>query len=119
MPTHIAILLVSFVVILAGSEMFTNGVEWAGHHLSLSEAAALIRARGVSPQELTEDYYAHGYLGNMYLSLGDLDRAELEYSRAYTLFPSDEARAQLAVVRKRRAAQSASTRNSASATRAA
>ena len=39
MPIHIAILLVSFAVILAGSEMFTNGVEWAGHHLSLSEAA--------------------------------------------------------------------------------
>jgi tetratricopeptide (TPR) repeat protein len=72
-----------------------------------------------SSKQLTEDYYAHGYLGNMYLSLGDLEKAELEYSRAYTLFPSDEARTQLAIVRKRRAAQKLSTCKPASATRAA
>lgn len=53
MPTHIAILLASFVVILAGSEMFTNGVEWAGHHLSLSEAAvgSLLAAVGTALPE--------------------------------------------------------------------
>jgi tetratricopeptide (TPR) repeat protein len=72
-----------------------------------------------SSKELLEDYYAHGYLGNMYLSLGDLEQAELEYSRAYTLFPSEEATAQLAIVRKRRAAQRLSTCKPASATRAA
>jgi cation:H+ antiporter len=50
---HIAILLVSFAVILAGSEMFTNGVEWAGHHLSLSEAAvgSLLAAVGTALPE--------------------------------------------------------------------
>ncbi len=53
MPTHIAILLASFVVILAGSEIFTNGVEWAGHHLSLSEAAvgSLLAAVGTALPE--------------------------------------------------------------------
>ena len=53
MPTHIAILIVSFAVILAGSEMFTNGVEWAGHHLSLSEAAvgSLLAAVGTALPE--------------------------------------------------------------------
>jgi len=50
---HIAILLISFAVILAGSEMFTNGVEWAGHHLSLSEAAvgSLLAAVGTALPE--------------------------------------------------------------------
>lgn len=53
MSTHIVLLLVSFAVILAGSEMFTNGVEWAGHHLSLSEAAvgSLLAAVGTALPE--------------------------------------------------------------------
>jgi len=53
LTTHIVILLVSFAVILAGSEMFTNGVEWAGHHLSLSEAAvgSLLAAVGTALPE--------------------------------------------------------------------
>ena len=33
------ILLVSFVVILAGAELFTNGIEWFGHKLGLAEGA--------------------------------------------------------------------------------
>lgn len=53
MPIHIAILLLSFGVILIGSELFTNGVEWAGHHLSLSEAAvgSLLAAVGTALPE--------------------------------------------------------------------
>ena len=53
MSIHIVILLFSFAVILAGSEMFTNGVEWAGHHLSLSEAAvgSLLAAVGTALPE--------------------------------------------------------------------
>lgn len=53
MPIHIAILIVSFAVILAGSELFTKGVEWAGHHLSLSEAAvgSLLAAVGTALPE--------------------------------------------------------------------
>jgi cation:H+ antiporter len=33
------LLAVSFVVILAGSELFTNGIEWFGHKLELGEGA--------------------------------------------------------------------------------
>src|SRR6266545_6615328 len=33
------ILLVSFLVILAGAELFTNGIEWFGHKLGLAEGA--------------------------------------------------------------------------------
>ena len=53
MPIHIAFLVISFAVILAGSELFTNGVEWAGHHLSLSEAAvgSLLAAVGTALPE--------------------------------------------------------------------
>jgi cation:H+ antiporter len=35
----ILLLVVSFVVILAGSELFTNGIEWFGHKLELGEGA--------------------------------------------------------------------------------
>jgi cation:H+ antiporter len=53
LPIHIAFLVISFAVILAGSELFTNGVEWAGHHLSLSEAAvgSLLAAVGTALPE--------------------------------------------------------------------
>src|SRR5215203_4908413 len=33
------ILLGSFVIILAGAELFTNGIEWFGHKLGLAEGA--------------------------------------------------------------------------------
>ena len=33
------ILLVSFVVILVGAELFTNGIEWFGQKLGLAEGA--------------------------------------------------------------------------------
>jgi len=36
---HAIILTLSFAIILAGSELFTNGVEWAGHRLHIAEAA--------------------------------------------------------------------------------
>jgi cation:H+ antiporter len=47
------ILLVSFAVILAGSEMFTNGIEWAGHRLEVAEAAvgSLLAAVGTALPE--------------------------------------------------------------------
>jgi cation:H+ antiporter len=35
----IVLLVVSFAVILAGSELFTNGIEWFGHKLELGEGA--------------------------------------------------------------------------------
>src|SRR5215510_3931137 len=33
------VLLVSFLIILAGAELFTNGIEWFGHKLGLAEGA--------------------------------------------------------------------------------
>src|ERR1700740_1164626 len=35
----VLILAVAFVVILAGAELFTNGIEWFGHKLGLAEGA--------------------------------------------------------------------------------
>src|SRR5690349_3213684 len=35
----IAVLAVAFVIILAGAELFTNGIEWFGHKLGLAEGA--------------------------------------------------------------------------------
>jgi cation:H+ antiporter len=50
---HLLILALSFVIILAGSEMFTNGVEWAGQRLQISEAAvgSLLAAVGTALPE--------------------------------------------------------------------
>ena len=36
------------------------------------------------------DYYAHGYLGYIYLQMGDLAHAGEEYSRSYELWPSED-----------------------------
>jgi cytochrome c-type biogenesis protein CcmH/NrfG len=47
------------------------------------------------------DYYGHGYLGVIYLAIGDVTNSEVEYSRAYQLFPSEENEKSLAAVRKR------------------
>ncbi|HEX3409872.1 MAG TPA: hypothetical protein VHS07_06300 [Candidatus Binataceae bacterium] len=53
MAIHILILALSFAIILAGSEMFTNGVEWAGQRLKISEAAvgSLLAAVGTALPE--------------------------------------------------------------------
>ena len=39
MVINAIILALSFAIILVGSELFTNGVEWAGHRLHIAEAA--------------------------------------------------------------------------------
>lgn len=36
---QLVLLIVAFIVILAGAELFTNGIEWVGHHLDLAEGA--------------------------------------------------------------------------------
>lgn len=53
MLEHVLILILSFAIILAGSEMFTNGVEWAGHRLQIAEAAvgSLLAAVGTALPE--------------------------------------------------------------------
>ena len=48
------------------------------------------------------DYYAHEYLGDIYLEMGDLDHAESEYSRAYELSPPQHLKEKLDEVRNRR-----------------
>jgi cation:H+ antiporter len=50
---HVFILALSFVVILAGSELFTNGIEWVGHRLKIAEAAvgSLLAAVGTALPE--------------------------------------------------------------------
>jgi cation:H+ antiporter len=50
---HIAILVLSFLIILVGSETFTNGIEWIGHRLKVSEAAvgSLLAAVGTALPE--------------------------------------------------------------------
>ncbi len=53
MLEHGLILAASFLIILAGSELFTNGVEWAGHKLGVAEAAvgSLLAAVGTALPE--------------------------------------------------------------------
>ena len=53
MAIHAIILTLSFAIILAGSELFTNGVEWAGHRLHIAEAAvgSLLAAVGTALPE--------------------------------------------------------------------
>jgi cytochrome c-type biogenesis protein CcmH/NrfG len=46
-------------------------------------------------------YYGHAYLGAIYLAMDDVTNAEAQYSRAYELFPNEEAEKDLAAVRKR------------------
>jgi cation:H+ antiporter len=72
---HLLILALSFAIILAGSEMFTNGVEWAGQRLQISEAAvgSLLAAVGTALPETfipavallsgREDHAAHSAVG--------------------------------------------------------
>ena len=68
------------------------------------------RARASTSQRLTQeflaaqpdDYYAHGYLGYIYLQMGDLARAAEEYSRSYELWPSENTQKHLEAVRKRK-----------------
>jgi cytochrome c-type biogenesis protein CcmH/NrfG len=51
-------------------------------------------------QQHPDDYYAHEYLGDIYLKLGNLNQAEQEYSRALQLVPPEHLRAKLEQVRK-------------------
>ena len=53
MTLHVIILALSFVIILVGSELFTNAVEWARERLSIAEAAvgSLLAAVGTALPE--------------------------------------------------------------------
>src|SRR5216684_980698 len=65
--------------------------------------AALSMAQGLVTRQ-PNYYYGHGYLGAIYLAMGDVTNSEAEYSRAYELFPNEESEKDLAAVRKRMAA---------------
>ena len=52
-------------------------------------------------KEHPEDYYGHEYLGYIYLQMGNLNQAELEYSRAYELAPPERVKSKLEDVRRR------------------
>ena len=45
---QLLILAVSFVVILAGAELFTNGIEWFGRKLALAAGANFLQAAQLS-----------------------------------------------------------------------
>jgi tetratricopeptide (TPR) repeat protein len=51
-------------------------------------------------REHPDDYYAHEYLGDIYVKLGNLNQAEQEYSRAVELVPPEHLKAKLEQVRK-------------------
>ncbi|HAK06685.1 MAG TPA: hypothetical protein DCO65_05365 [Spartobacteria bacterium] len=78
-------------------------VEEAMHKYDYSTALNL--AKKILAQHPNE-YYAHAYLGNIYFEIGDLDRAEAEYSRAQELSPPQYLQERLKAVRERRERES-------------
>jgi tetratricopeptide (TPR) repeat protein len=66
---------------------------------------ALLMAKNIA-REHPEDYYGHEYLGYIYLQMGNLNQAELEYTRAYELAPPKGLQEKLEDIRKRRDRQS-------------
>src|SRR6266849_5874914 len=65
--------------------------------------AALSMAQALAARQ-PDYYYGHGYLGAIYLAMGDVTNSEAQYSRAYELFPNEESEKDSAAVRKRLAA---------------
>src|SRR4029077_10634345 len=57
-------------------------------------------------REHPEDYYGHEYLGYIYLQMGNLKLAELEYSRACELAPPKGLQEKVEEIRKRRERES-------------
>jgi cytochrome c-type biogenesis protein CcmH/NrfG len=66
--------------------------------------AALSMAQSLVRQQ-PDYYYGHAYLGVIYLAMDDVTNAEVQYSRAYQLFPNEDGRKDLAAVQKRLAAE--------------
>jgi cation:H+ antiporter len=65
MLVSVVVLLVSFVVILAGAELFTNGIEWLGRKLRLGEGAvgSVLAAVGTALPETLIPIIAIGFGG--------------------------------------------------------
>jgi len=101
----LGIIVISLLTVYLISELPRRSISpWteinqAMHRYDYRRARDLAKALSV---RFPKDYYAHEYLGNIYQELGDLDRAEEEYSRAYDLSPPQVLQAKLKAVRQRR-----------------
>ena len=80
----------------ASWEQVTSAMRRQNFPAALSMAQSLVRSQ-------PDSYYGHSYLGYIYLAMDDVTNAEVQYSRAYQLFPSEENEKNLAAVRKRMA----------------
>lgn len=67
-------------------------------NLSRQETAQLVKAKQ------DENYHGHIYLGNMYMAMGHLDKAESEFSQAQALRFSGEIQSKLTDIRTQRLA---------------
>jgi tetratricopeptide (TPR) repeat protein len=74
-------------------------VNQAMHRHDYRTALDLTNAMAV---QYPKDYYVHEYLANIYWEMGDMDRAEEQYSRAYELSPPQALQERLKAVRQRR-----------------
>ena len=79
-------------------ERVTTAMRHQNFPAALSMAQALVRQQ-------PDYYYGHAYLGAIYLAMGDVTNAEVQYSRAYQLFPNEESQKDLAAIQKRMAAK--------------
>jgi tetratricopeptide (TPR) repeat protein len=73
-------------------------VYWAVQRYDYERALTLAKR---IVREHPEDYYGHEYLGYIYLQMGNLNQAELEYSRAYQLAPPKGLQEKLEEIRRR------------------
>jgi len=46
------------------------------------------------------DWYGYSYIGGLYNSMGDIKNAEMNFAKAYSLFPTKENRETLEAIRK-------------------
>jgi tetratricopeptide (TPR) repeat protein len=63
--------------------------------------------------EHPSDFYAHEYLGSIYLEMGDLPHAESEYTRAYELSPPQGLQEKVRAIRERRQREESTQRSPA------
>lgn len=104
-------------VLLAGYCAFSYARERTFHGASVKEPISWSqldktmeqldyqRALGLARELVAKSpnyYYGYVYLGQIFLAMGDIDKAEVEYARAYELFPSEENRKPLDAIQRRR-----------------
>ena len=105
------LLLAIFILIVAVCLVFEvprHTSPWSGVQQAVRQydyERALNLAKNIV-REHPEDYYGHEYLGYIYLQMGNLNQAELEYSRAYELAPPERVKSKLDDVRRRLERQS-------------